>query len=427
MVDMSQAILDSLTDQVALIDHQGTILFVNKAWIRFSDENFQDVCSNYIGLNYLHVCQENVKAGIVSVLEGKCSIYTFEYPCHSQKHLRWFLLRVTPLVVEGGELCGAVISHINITDRKLAELSLTRKEEHYRLITEHSTDFISLHTRDGCFTFASPICKNILGYEIEELLDHSIYIFLHPEDQAELQGFLKVAQFQTEIQTITYRIYRKDGSYVWFETKLKCLFTTEYQRDEFIFISRDITEQKNKMLELQAETKALKQKIYTDELTGVYNRRLLNLIVEKHIQEFQLHHQPFSLLMLDIDYFKQFNDTYGHVAGDRCLRRVAMSIKNDLGHQDFIFRVGGEEFCVLLPNTTEQEAAVIANRIRQTVESLNIPHTLSQISPYITVSLGIYTVMQHEQQLTIGALLERADRALYKAKENGRNQTRIYS
>lgn len=164
--------------------------------------------------------------------------------------MRWFLLRVTPLVVEGEELCGAVISHINITNRKLAELSLTRKEEHYRLITEHSTDFISLHTRDGRFTFASPICKNILGYEVEELLDHSIYIFLHPEDQAKLQGFLKVAQFQTEIQTITYRIYRKDGSYVWFETKLKCLFTTEYQRDEFIFISRDITERKNKMLEL---------------------------------------------------------------------------------------------------------------------------------------------------------------------------------
>lgn len=427
MVDMSQAILDSLTDQVALIDHKGTILFVNKAWIRFSDENFQDVCSNYIGLNYLHVCQENVKAGIVSVLEGKCSIYTFEYPCHSQKHLRWFLLRVTPLVVEGGELCGAVISHINITDRKLAELSLTRKEEHYRLITEHSTDFISLHTRDGCFTFASPICKNILGYEIEELLDHSIYIFLHPEDQAELQGFLKVAQFQTEIQTITYRIYRKDGSYVWFETKLKCLFTTEYQRDEFIFISRDITEQKNKMLELQAETKALKQKIYTDELTGVYNRRLLNITIEKQIEEFYLHHEPFSLLMLDIDYFKQFNDTYGHVEGDRCLRQVAMSIKNDLGDNDFVFRVGGEEFCVLLPYTTAKEASHMADCIRQTVENLHIPHALSQVSPYITISLGIYTLVKHEEQLTIGTLLERADRALYEAKESGRNQTRSYS
>lgn len=427
MIDMSQAILDSLTDQVALIDHKGTILFVNKAWVRFSSDNFEEACSSYIGMNYLHVCQENVKTGIINVLDGHRPIYTFEYPCHSPKHLRWFLLRVTPLLMEESELCGAVISHINITDRKLAELSLARKEEHYRLITDHSTDFISLHTREGLFTFASPICKNILGYEADELLDQPIYTFLHPKDQEEVREFLKAAQIQTEIQTITYRICRKEGSYIWFETKLKGLFTAECRREEFIFISRDVTEQQNKVLQLQAETRALKQKIYTDELTGVYNRRLLNIIIEKQIEEFYTHHEPFSLLMLDIDYFKQFNDTYGHVEGDYCLRQVAMSIKNDLGDNDFVFRVGGEEFCVLLPQTTAQKAADMADCIRQTVENLHIPHALSQVSPYITISLGIYTLVKHEEQLTIGALLERADRALYAAKESGRNQTRSYS
>lgn len=427
MIDMSQAILDSLTDQVALIDHKGTILFVNKAWVRFSSDNFEEACSSYIGMNYLHVCQENVKTGIINVLDGHRPIYTFEYPCHSPKHLRWFLLRVTPLLMEESELCGAVISHINITDRKLAELSLARKEEHYRLITDHSTDFISLHTREGLFTFASPICKNILGYEADELLDQPIYTFLHPKDQEEVREFLKAAQIQTEIQTITYRICRKDGSYIWFETKLKGLFTAECRREEFIFISRDVTEQQNKVLQLQAETRALKQKIYTDELTGVYNRRLLNIIIEKQIEEFYIHHEPFSLLMLDIDYFKQFNDTYGHVEGDYCLRQVAMSIKNDLGDNDFVFRVGGEEFCVLLPQTTAQKAADMADCIRQTVENLHIPHALSQVSPYITISLGIYTLVKHEEQLTIGTLLERADRALYAAKESGRNQTRSYS
>lgn len=427
MIDMSQAILDSLTDQVALIDHKGTILFVNKAWVRFSSDNFEEACSSYIGMNYLHVCQENVKTGIINVLDGHRPIYTFEYPCHSPKHLRWFLLRVTPLLMEESELCGAVISHINITDRKLAELSLARKEEHYRLITDHSTDFISLHTREGLFTFASPICKNILGYEADELLDQPIYTFLHPKDQEEVREFLKAAQIQTEIQTITYRICRKDGSYIWFETKLKGLFTAECRREEFIFISRDVTEQQNKVLQLQAETRALKQKIYTDELTGVYNRRLLNIIIEKQIEEFYTHHEPFSLLMLDIDYFKQFNDTYGHVEGDYCLRQVAMSIKNDLGDNDFVFRVGGEEFCVLLPQTTAQKAADMADCIRQTVENLHIPHALSQVSPYITISLGIYTLVKHEEQLTIGTLLERADRALYAAKESGRNQRRSYS
>lgn len=427
MIDMSQAILDSLTDQVALIDHKGTILFVNKAWVRFSSDNFEEACSSYIGMNYLHVCQENVKTGIINVLDGHRPIYTFEYPCHSPKHLRWFLLRVTPLLMEESELCGAVISHINITDRKLAELSLARKEEHYRLITDHSTDFISLHTREGLFTFASPICKSILGYEADELLDQPLYTFLHPKDQEEVREFLKAAQIQTEIQTITYRICRKDGSYIWFETKLKGLFTAECRREEFIFISRDVTEQQNKVLQLQAETRALKQKIYTDELTGVYNRRLLNIIIEKQIEEFYIHHEPLSLLMLDIDYFKQFNDTYGHVEGDYCLRQVAMSIKNDLGDNDFVFRVGGEEFCVLLPQTTAQKAADMADCIRQTVENLHIPHALSQVSPYITISLGIYTLVKHEEQLTIGTLLERADRALYAAKESGRNKTRSYS
>lgn len=428
MIDMSQAILDSLTDQVALIDHKGTILFVNKAWVRYSSENFNDSCEHYIGMNYLSVCQENTKKGILAVLNGTQSLYTFEYPCHHLKQLRWFLLRVTPINLENNQLFGAVISHINITERKLAELTLARKEEHYRLITNNSTDFISLHTGNGQYTFASPICYYMLGYQPSELVDQTIYQYIHPDDLEEVAHAIKMAQFQEGIQTVTYRIRCENKTYIWFETKLKGLFTTERLSEELIFISRDVTEKHMHVLELQDEQKRLQQKIYTDELTGVYNRRLFNSIIEKQIKEFEVHQQSFSLVMIDIDYFKQFNDTYGHVEGDICLRLVAKSMENYLQHCDFIFRVGGEEFCVLLPNTKKQQAKQVANGIRKAVENLEIPHETSPVSPYITISLGIYTLTgQDDFELTIGSLLEKADQALYEAKKSGRNQICVFS
>src|SRR5690606_717057 len=108
-----QSILDSLIDQIAVLDSRGYILTVNQSWLDFALENDGDLSNCGIGANYLEVCPETIKLGIIQVLQGKQDIFDYEYPCHSDKEIRWFMLRVTPVKEEG--ICKAVVSHVNIT------------------------------------------------------------------------------------------------------------------------------------------------------------------------------------------------------------------------------------------------------------------------------------------------------------------------
>jgi diguanylate cyclase (GGDEF)-like protein len=132
--------------------------------------------------------------------------------------------------------------------------------------------------------------------------------------------------------------------------------------------------------------------------------------------------QPLSLILLDIDYFKEYNDHYGHIQGDDCLKNVALALSGAVGRpRDLMARYGGEEFVLLLPETDAQAAAQVAERCRQLIHEQQIQHAHSQIAPLLTLSLGVGT-------LTPGpfdqpqALLEQVDRLLYKAKHSGRNQ-----
>ena len=422
MRDLSQAILDSLIDNIAVIDNQGIIISVNKSWIDFSRDNNGDLRSSYIGTNYLDVCQKEVKEGIKLILKGKETQYTYEYPCHTHQHLRWFLLRATPIVLNDHGQTGAVISHVNITERKIAELTLAQKEAHYRLIAENSTDFISTHTDDGVYTYASPICHLLLGYYPAELIGKSVFQFFHPEDQSKIKLFKEASSKHYEIQTITYRMRCKNKKYIWFETKLQRLFDSDGLHEEVICISRDVTAQQIKLIELQAEKKLLQQKIYIDELTGIYNRRLFNKLLHEQFKEHRELNYSFSLLMIDIDYFKQYNDTYGHLQGDTCLMLVANTLKEHVRESDFVCRVGGEEFCIILPDTNKNEAITLATQLCKQIELLKILHVSSPASSTITISIGVSTIEKSQYTLVDAqTLLYQADQALYKAKENGRN------
>ncbi|WP_102693287.1 sensor domain-containing diguanylate cyclase [Rummeliibacillus pycnus] len=427
MKDFSQAILDSLLDNIAVINNNGIIIAVNKSWIDFSKENNGNTSNGYIGTNYLNVCPEEIKEGIRCVLNGEKTQFTFEYPCHTEQELRWFLLRVTPIRTENCINYGAVISHVNITERKLAELKLAHKEERYRLITENSTDFISIHTLDGVFTYASPICKLLLGYNPSELIGQSASDFFHPEDLGKFKQFHSLSFKKKEIQTITYRIRCKNNRYIWFETKYQFLSSSTKNNKEIICISRDITQQQLKIKQISKEKKLLQKAIFLDELTGVHNRRLFNKLLNTQFKEYYESNNDFSLLMIDIDYFKQYNDTYGHLEGDKCLTLVATTLKEHVREKDIVCRVGGEEFCVILPKTNKKDAITLANTLRQTVEQLNISHVSSTISPFITISIGVATISKNKFTKISGKeLFSQADQALYKAKKSGKNKVIFY-
>lgn len=196
-----------------------------------------------------------------------------------------------------------------------------------------------------------------------------------------------------------------------------------FEKNE-MFIELQNTKQKLSILleQYQSANKILTELSNLDGLTKISNRRSYNETLEKEWENARNEKKQLSLIMLDIDHFKLFNDTYGHLQGDDCLQKVANALKSSLKRSgDFVARYGGEEFSVILPNTDKKGALRVAEKLRDKIESLQIPNIDSKVKPYVTISVGVATLIPVEN-MEYCELIHLADQALYSAKENGRNQ-----
>lgn len=176
---------------------------------------------------------------------------------------------------------------------------------------------------------------------------------------------------------------------------------------------------------LEEANQKLEQLANVDGLTQVPNRRRFDQYLSQEWSRMQREQQPLSLILCDVDYFKLYNDNYGHQAGDDCLRNVAQAINHALKRPtDLIARYGGEEFAVLLPNTTTSGAIQVAQLLRLEIHKLEIAHARSQVSSYVTLSLGVAT-MTPSPELSSAKLIAAADEALYEAKKHGRDRYHV--
>jgi diguanylate cyclase (GGDEF)-like protein len=168
------------------------------------------------------------------------------------------------------------------------------------------------------------------------------------------------------------------------------------------------------------ETEA--SKIYVDALTGIYNRRFLDEKLQRIIRSLSRYNGKLSLMMVDIDYFKKYNDTYGHLEGDNCLKTVAETLTESVRRaDDVVVRYGGEEFVIVLPNTDDKGACVVADKLLANMRNRGIPHAQSDVAEYVTVSAGITTSNVHHTQ-SGDDYIKRADEMLYQSKQNGRDR-----
>lgn len=174
--------------------------------------------------------------------------------------------------------------------------------------------------------------------------------------------------------------------------------------------------------QLEKKNQELQQLATVDSLTQTANRRQFDEYLNHKWRQLTRQHAPLSLILCDIDFFKLYNDTYGHLAGDSCLQQVANVLSRSVRRsEDLVARYGGEEFAVILPHTSTTGAISIAERIRVGVKALAIPHTQSSISSCVTLSLGIACVVPHPES-SRESLIETADKALYQAKASGRDR-----
>ena len=193
----------------------------------------------------------------------------------------------------------------------------------------------------------------------------------------------------------------------------------------FKSIQKDQTKLEITTKKLKHANKKLENVSYTDSLTGLYNRRYFNIVYDREIKRAKRNKSYITFMMLDIDYFKQYNDTYGHIEGDFALKSVAKVLKDTLKRpSDFLFRLGGEEFGIVLVETTQEDSQKLAKNICKSVKEREIKHESSKVNEFITISIGIACCIADEA-LNEEILITRADEMLYKAKENGRDGYRI--
>jgi diguanylate cyclase (GGDEF)-like protein len=179
-------------------------------------------------------------------------------------------------------------------------------------------------------------------------------------------------------------------------------------------------------LELKRQRDILENLSTIDGLTGIPNRRRFDEFIEQEWHRAIRSHFPLSLIMMDIDYFKLFNDNYGHITGDECLKQVAQTLAKTIERKtDLVARYGGEEFVSVLPMTDAKGAVIMAKKFQRSILSLGIEHAYSDTADHITISLGIATIIP-SKHTTHQVLIEMADKALYLAKVSGRNQLRVW-
>ena len=282
---------------------------------------------------------------------------------------------------------------------------------------------------DNPLIFVNPAFERLTGYSFEEITNVNCrYLQKNDRDQPELETIHKAVD-EGEYCLVTLRNYRKDGTMFWNELSISPIYNEKRIVSHFLGIQKDVTSrvlieqqlrQDNQSLE---ETKArLEQLTIKDGLTGIYNRRFFDLQLDVQCRIARRNNDPLALLMIDVDHFKQFNDIYGHQAGDSALKSVAGSLnKAFLRGSDFVARYGGEEFAMLSAGMTQEQAVLFTERLCQRVRSLGIPHSASSTG-YLTISIG-FSVLSSASQHVPGVLLAQADKALYAAKQRGRNQS----
>jgi len=312
-----------------------------------------------------------------------------------------------------GEVCARVRAQLQL--RSHAD-SQQQQTERLRLIVNGMDEGLMIIEANGRIQFSNPACDRHLGYQQNELTGVALGQLLSPGVTQEYLSYF--AAWSAAPETVHPRgarevqIRRRDGTARAMDLTLTPMYAGE---PLFIGLLHDITHHK------QSET-ALQRAALLDPLTKIANRRHFDTFLEKEWLRAIRSTEPLSLVVIDVDHFKLYNDTLGHAAGDACLRKVAAALQSHaLRPTDIAARFGGEEFVLLFAETTLDTAVKLAESVRAHIESIELPNPRSSTSSWLTVSVGVASIVPTQQD-KIESFFVAADRAMYQAKEAGRNR-----
>ncbi len=292
-------------------------------------------------------------------------------------------------------------------------------EQQLRVITDLLGEGILLVDLKGKIIFSNPEADRLLGYRPGELEDTFIHEVVNKElpvsetDDCGVHSLFHAIISGDVYNTDNGTFINRTGHTIPVMVACRPIIKNE-QPDGAVLAFRDITEQKKYLETLQLMNEQLETQATTDRLTGIYNRMKFDKTIKREVQRAARYHSPLSLLIFDIDRFKNVNDSYGHSAGDEVLRRLSRLVSSNIRETDIFARWGGEEFVILTPGINLNEAASVANQLREKIENYDF-----EKPPRVTASFGVASFKAED---SASRLITRADDALYQAKKNGRNQ-----
>lgn len=270
------------------------------------------------------------------------------------------------------------------------------------------------------FSYIGPQIESLLGWKQDSWIGVNDWVErMHPDDRDYVVQFC-VSQSQAGVDhEADYRALTPTGEYVWIRDVVHVV-RKDGEVEALVGFMFDISERKKTEEHLVRLQKQLEEYSFQDGLTGIANRRMFDTVLEREWSTALRTGSPLSAIILDIDYFKQYNDHYGHIKGDECLRQVAGTLSRAANRpRDFIARIGGEEFVWLLPETDAESARLVAHKCLHLIRQQRIAHEFSAVAPLLSLSLGVGTT-HATQHATALEFIEQVDQLLYKAKRNGR-------
>ena len=406
-------LLDHLHDAMFSVEN-GLIVYANQALATLVDYPLDEILQQPFTRFVCEADLDRVVSYYQARLRGEDVPHEYEFRMRSKQGTAIDVrINVGVSIAEDG-LRTSIGTLKDLRETKRTMRDLAKSQRDIESILQNMPDVFYRTDLQGLVTLMSPSCKEVLGYDADEMIGRPLASFYcTPAEREKILNALR--EGNGHARHVEACLRHRDGSGVWISTNAYMRLDEQGQIIGVEGIARDISERKEMEDKLTTFARI-------DDLTQVYNRRHFYEEAEKLLALAQRYQRPAAILMLDLDHFKQINDTYGHRTGDEVLKHFAQVCRKTVRETDIIGRTGGEEFAILLPETDMESAYQLAERVRSSVASATLNFHRSTLS--YSASIGV--AMKDTETTHIQELLSQADKALYAAKEAGKNCIQIY-